>query len=281
MALRIMTNDAAINAQRNLEMTSQRLQSTQEKLSSGYRINHASDDAAGLAISDTLNATIRSIGQAIRNAQDGASLIQVFEGGTNEINNTLMRIRELAIQAATDTVGERERIMLDNEVQELKQEVDRIAKTTKYAGHTLLDGSSDVLEFQVGPNNDPEKDRIIFDPGQADLTGSSLGIDGLDLRTKENAQDILDTLDDGIQRVNEIRARVGSVQSRLMTTVSSQMIFSENLTAAKSRMRDADIAAESTNYSKESIIRQSGIAMLLQANQSPGVALQLLRGFGG
>ena len=281
MALRIMTNDAAINAQRNLEMTTQRLQSTQEKLSSGYRINHASDDAAGLAISDTLNATIRSIGQAIRNAQDGASLIQVFEGGTNEINNTLMRIRELAIQAATDTVGERERIMLDNEVQELKQEVDRIAKTTKYAGHTLLDGSSEVLEFQVGPNNDPEKDRIIFDPGQADLTGGSLGIDGLDLRTKENAQDILDTLDDGIQRVNEIRARVGSVQSRLMTTVSSQMIFSENLTAAKSRMRDADIAAESTNYSKETIIRQSGIAMLLQANQSPGVALQLLRGFGG
>ncbi len=277
MALRIMTNEAAINAQRNLEMTNNRLHSTLEKLSSGYRINRASDDAAGLAISDTLNATIRSIGQAIRNAQDGASLIQVFEGGTNEINNMMMRIRELAIQASSDTVGDRERSLINNEVQELKLEVERVAQTTKYAGKNLLNGDAGMLEFQVGTENNAEVDRILFDPGDADLTAGALGIDGIDVSDKVDSQESLDLLDNAIQRVNTVRAKVGSIQSRLMTTVSAQSIFQENLSAAKSRIRDADIALESTNLARESIIRNSGVAMLTQANQTPAVALQLLR----
>lgn len=281
MAFRIMTNESAINAQRNLEMTSGRLQASQEKLSSGYRINRAADDAAGLAISDTLNATIRSIGQAIRNSQDGASLIQVFEGGTNEISNMLMRIRELAIQASSDTVGDQERLMIDNEVQELKLEVERVSQTTKYAGKVLLNGTAPVLEFQVGVENDPDKDRIAFDPTGADLTAASLGIDSLEVREKISAQESLENLDQGIQKINEIRAKIGSTQSRLQTTANSQMIFNENLTAARSRIKDADIASESSIFAKESIIRNAGVSMLMQANQTPAVALQLLRNFGG
>ncbi len=276
MSLRIMTNESAINAQRNLYMTNNRLYSTLEKLSSGSRINRASDDAAGLAISDTLQATIRSMGQAIRNAQDGGSLIQVFEGGTNEINNILMRIRELSMQSASDTVGDRERGLINNEVQELKSEVERIAQTTKYAGKNLLNGESPVFEFQVGTENNPAADRITYDPGEANLTAGALGIDGIDISEKANAQEALTTLDEGIQRVNEVRAKVGSVQSRLLSTVSTQMIFTENLSAARSRIRDTDIAQESTNLARETIIRNSGVAMLSQANQIPAVALQLL-----
>jgi len=170
MALTIMTNELALAAQRNLANTEVRLNSTIQKLASGSRIVRAADDPAGLAISDNMNATIRSLGQAMRNAQDGISLIQVFEGGTTEINNMLVRMRELSIQSASDTVGDRERAMLNNEVQELKQEVTRIAKTTNFAGKDLLSGDRIHLEFQVGPNNDPEKDRVIFDPGASDLT---------------------------------------------------------------------------------------------------------------
>lgn len=278
MALRIMTNEAAMNAQRNLELTNNRLSSSLEKLSSGSRINRAADDAAGLAISDSLNANIRSIGQAMRNAQDGVSLIQVFEGGTNEINNMLIRVRELAIQAASDTVGDRERSLINNEVQELKKEMERVAQTTRYAGKNLLNGEAPTLEFQVGTENNPDVDRITFEPGEANLTASALDVEGVDISAKEGAQDSLEVLDNAIMKVNEVRAKVGSVQSRLQTTINSSAIFSENLSAAKSRIRDTDIAMESTNLTRESIIRNSGVAMLSQANQTPSVALQLLRG---
>jgi flagellin len=277
MALRIMTNEAAINAQRHLELTNNRLHSSLEKLSSGSRINKAADDAAGLAISDSLNAEIRSIGQAIRNAHDGSSLIQVFEGGTNEINNMMVRMRELAMQSASDTVGDKERIMIHNEVSQLKEEIERVAQTTKYAGHTLLNGEAPILEFQVGTHNQENVDRIKFDPGDANLTVGSLGIDGVDVAEKADAQNSLDLLDEGINHVNEVRARVGSIQSRLQSTANTQAIFSENLSAAKSRIRDTDIAEESTNLARETIVRNSGVAMLTQANQTPAVALQLLR----
>jgi flagellin len=277
MALRIMTNEAAMTAQRNLESTNNRLSTSMERLNSGSRINHASEDAAGLAISDTLNATIRSVGQAIRNAQDGASLVQVFEGGTNVINNNLVRIRELAMQASSDTVGDRERGLINNEVQELKAEIERTAQTTKYAGKTLLNGEAPVLEFQVGPDNAPEVDRIIFNPGDANMTASSLGVDGIDVTDKGGAQDSLQQLDDAMFRVNQIRSKIGSIQSRLQSSIETSGIYTENLSSAKSRIRDTDVAEESTNLAKETIIRNSGVAMLTQANQTPAVALQLLR----
>jgi flagellin len=277
MALRIMTNESAINAQRHLGISSDRLSNDLEKLNSGSRINHASDDAAGLAISDTQNATIRSMGQAMKNAQDAVSLVQVFEGGTNEINNSLIRIRELSMQSASDTVGDRERLLINNEVQELKSEIDRIAGSTKYAGKVLLTGETPVLEFQIGPDNNPDVDRITFDPGNSNLTAGALNVDGLDVSKKQDAQDSLELLDDAIFRVNQVRSKIGSVQGRLMSAYNTDGIFSENLSAARSRIRDTDVALESSNLARDTIIRNSGVAMLSQANQTPAVALQLLR----
>src|SRR4051812_28393442 len=170
MAFTIQTNSLANTAMRNLNNTEERMSGTVSKLATGSRIVRASDDPAGLAISDQMNATIRSLYQAQRNAQDAISLIQVFEGGTTEISNMLIRVRELSIQAASDTVGERERNMLNLEVQELKGEITRIAKTTTYMDRELLAGEEVKLEFQVGTKNNPEKDRIVFDPGNTDLT---------------------------------------------------------------------------------------------------------------
>jgi len=278
MALTIMTNELALAAQRNLNNTEVRLNSTIQKLASGSRIVRAADDPAGLAISDNMNATIRSLGQAMRNAQDGISLIQVFEGGTTEINNMLVRMRELSIQSASDTVGDRERAMLNNEVQELKQEVTRIAKTTNFAGKDLLSGDRIHLEFQVGPGNDPEKDRVIFDPGSSDLTAEGMGVDGIDVGSKEASQEGLEAIDAALNNVNELRARIGASQNRLQTTLNSQSVYMENLSSAKSRIKDADMAVETTNLARETILRQAGVAVLTQANETPRLALSLLRG---
>jgi len=278
MALTIMTNELALASQRNLSNTDLRLGNAIQHLASGSRIVRAGDDPAGLAISDNMNAVIRSMGQAMRNAQDGISLIQVFEGGTTEISNMLVRIRELSIQSSSDTVGDRERRMINNEIQELKAEVTRSAKTTNYAGKDLLAGEHIHLEFQIGPNNDSEKDRIIFDPGLANLTSEGLGIDTLDVSSKESSQAGLQSIDSALNQVNELRARIGASQNRLQTTINSQSVYIENLSAAKSRVKDADMAVETTNLSRENILRQAGVAVLTQANETPKLALQLLRG---
>ncbi|MFM8312683.1 MAG: flagellin [Deltaproteobacteria bacterium] len=278
MGLQINTNEVSLAAQRNLEVTDRRFKGTVQRLSSGSRIVQASDDPAGLAISDSLEATIRSMGAATRNAQDGISLIQVYEGGTNEINNMLVRMRELAIQSASDSVGDRERTMLDNEVQQLKQEIDRLASSTKFNGQELLSGEAVNLEFQVGPNNNPEVDRIKFNPGDTNLKTGALGVDSFNVSNRDDARDGLDSIDEALVKVNDIRARVGASQSRLQTTISAQGIFTENLMAAKSRIRDADITRETSNLTRDSILRQAGVAVLTQANQTPALALSLLRG---
>ena len=277
MSLRINTNELSLAAQRNLEQTERRMHSVVERLASGSRIVKASDDPAGLSISDNLNAHVRSLGQAIKNAQDGISLVQVYEGGTNEINNMLIRMRELAMQSATDTVGDQERSMIDNEVQQLKMEVDRIAKTTRYASRELLAGDSVVLDFQVGINNEDGVDRITFDPGNTNLTASGIEIDGISVMDKEGAKDALGTVDQALTRVNDIRSRIGAIQGRLNSTQISQGIFQENLSAARSRIRDADMAYETSVLAKESILRQAGVAVLMQANQTPQLALNLLK----
>lgn len=277
MGLRINTNELALAAQRNLEQTERRMHSVVERLASGSRIVRASDDAAGLSISDSLNAQVRSLGQAIRNAQDGISLVQVYEGGTNEINNMLVRLRELAMQSATDTVGDKERLMIDNEVQQLKMEVDRVAKSTKYASRELLSGDRIRLDFQVGIDNDPLVDRITFDPGDTNLTAGALEIDGLSVGEKEGAQEALGAIDQALTRVNDVRSRIGSIQGRLNSTQIAQGIFQENLSAARSRLKDADVAQETANLAKEQILRQAGVAVLTQANQTPYLALNLLK----
>jgi len=278
MALTIMTNELALSAQRNLDQTQRRLHSTIQRLASGSRIVQASDDPAGLAISDNLNATARSLGQAVRNAQDGVSLIQVFEGGMTEINNMVIRIRELSMQSASDTVGQKERVMLNHEVQQLKSEIDRVAKTTKYGDTFLLNGANLDMEIQVGVNNVDEVDRIRFAPGKTDMTAAGLNLDGIEVLEKVDAQEAFEALDGALTVVNDTRARVGSAQNRLNTTISATNIFMENLLAAKSRIRDADIATESASLARETILRKAGVAVLTQANETPALALQLLRG---
>lgn len=277
MGLRINTNELAVSAQRTLGSTQQRLQKTIQRLASGTRIVNAADDPAGLAISDSLNADIRSLGTAIRNAQDGISLIQIYEGGTNELNNMLVRIRELSMQAASDTVGERERRLLNNEVQELSHEIDRVAKSTRFGGRTLLAGDVTEIDIQVGVNNDDDVDRITFAPGDTNLSAEALDVAGMDITDKDDAREALATIDDALNRVNDVRARVGAVQNRLTTTTVAQRIFRENLLAARSRIFDADMIEETTNLAKESILRRAGVAVLTQANETPRLALQLLQ----
>lgn len=277
MAFTIQTNLLANSAQRTLNKVDQNLGKTIERLATGTRIVSAADDPAGLAISDTMGATVRSLGQATRNAQDGLSLVQVFEGGTNEINNMLIRIRELAMQSASDTVGERERGLLNEEVTGLKSEITRVARTTVYLDRELLAGDNVRLEFQIGIGNDPEKDRVVFEPGKTDLTAEGLGVDGISVQSRENSQESLATIDEALLHVNELRARIGSSANRLQTTINSQEVYRENLMGARARIRDADMAAETTNLTRESILRQAGVAVLTHANESPRLALQLLR----
>lgn len=278
MGLRIQTNELAVSAQRNLGVQQRKLQKTIQRLASGSRIVAAEDDPAGLSLSDALNSQVRSLGAAIRNAQDGISLIQVFEGGTNELNNMAIRIRELAMQSASDTVGDKERKMLNNEVTELIKEIDRVARTTQFGGRELLSGQITQLDIQVGVGNNDEVDRIRFNPGDTNLTADALGIGDVQILDKFDAQEALETMDVALDKVNDVRARVGAVQNRLQTTVLAQSIFQENLSAARSRIRDADIAVESANLARETILRKAGVAVLVQANETPALALQLLRG---
>lgn len=277
MSFTIQTNHLALTAQRSLEQVENRNARTIQKLATGSRIVVAADDPAGLAISDNMQATIRSIGQAMRNSQDAVSLVQVFEGGTNEISNMLIRLRELSMQSASDTVGDRERSMLNEEVKELKSEITRVARTTSYLDRELLAGDEVRLEFQVGTGNDEEKDRIVFEPGKTDLTAEGLGVDDIDVSDRGSSQDGLEALDEAIVQVNELRARVGSTQNRLQVTYNSQGIYRENLAAARSRVRDADMAEETTNLVRDNILRQAGVSILSQANAAPQLALQLLR----
>lgn len=277
MALSIVSNELTMSVQRNLNVNNEKLDSTIKRVSSGNRIVSAADDPAGLAISDTLNATIRSMGQAIRNSQDGMSMLQVYEGGTSEINNALVRIRELAMQSSSDTLGDRERTMLNQESSQLKAEIDRIAKTTQFQGSFLLNGDKVDFQFQIGVNNVDDIDRIRFNPTDNNLTMSGLGISGVDVSDRDSARGSLDTIDQALNRLNEVRAEVGAAESRLHSTTNTQQIYQENLSAARSRIADADIASESANLAKESILRKAGVAVLSQANETPALALQLLR----
>ncbi len=276
MGLRIMTNVSALNAQKNLYMTGINLNKSMARLSSGQRINQAADDAAGLAISENLKAQIRGLRQANRNANDGISLVQIAEGSLNEVSNMLIRLRELGIQAASDTIGDTERKFLDVEYQQLKSEIQRVTESTQYNGYDLLNGTGSIIDIQVGVNNDPFKDRISFNAGAANSTLEALGMVAETVGTKEGAQTTLSVLDDALTSVNAIRANFGAMQNRLQSTSSNLLIYDENMSAANSRIRDADIAAESTEMVRNNILMQAGTAILGQANQVNQLALKLL-----
>src|SRR3954471_12759951 len=276
MGLRIATNTTALNAQRQMSMTRANLDKALEKLASGSRINHAGDDAAGLAISENLRAQIRGIRQAKRNSQDGVSLIQVSEGGLNEIGSILVRLRELSIQAASDTIGDTERGFTDREFQSLKQEIDRIANVTNFNGTPLLNGKGGIFEIQVGTHNNPILDRIVYNGERSDSSLDSLKLGGESVATKQGAQLSLSVVDDALIRVNSIRADLGAMQNRLQSTINNLAISDENLSAANSRIRDTDVAEEVSEMTKQNILMQSGISVLGQANNTAASTLKLL-----
>ena len=276
MGFRIATNVQSISAQRTLTNTREAQNRSLEKLSAGERIVRAGDDAAGLAISEKLKAEIRSVRQANRNANDGISLIQTAEGGLNEIQNILIRLRELSMQAATDTVGDVERSFTDKEVKNLTEELDRISQVTAFNGRNLLNGQGPVLEFQVGTKNNPEQDRMLYDVAEADATAGKLGIQGMTVATKVEAQENLSKIDEAIKTVNGNRAGFGALQNRLQSTINNLMIVDENLSAANSRIRDVDVASESSELTKRNILAQAGTSMLAQANVNNTAALKLL-----
>lgn len=276
MGMRVTTNIAAINAQRNLVQSQRSIGSSMAQLASGSRINKSADDAAGLAISENLKSQIRSTRQASRNANDGISMIQVAEGGLNEISNIATRLRELGIQAASDTVGDTERGFLNKEVEQLKSEIDRIANVTTWGSTKLLNGDAPKFDFQVGIYDNPEENRIVFDASANNVTLGNLGLDGIDYSSKEGAQDALALIDTAQTNVNGMRATFGALQNRLTSTVDNLGISEENLSAANSRIRDTDVAMATSETARNNILLQAGTSTLAQANQVNSLALKLI-----
>jgi flagellin len=276
MGLRIMTNVTSLNAQKQMSMTRMNLDKALGRLASGSRINQAGDDAAGLAISENLRSHIRALRQAKRNAQDGVSVVQISDGGLNEISNILIRLKELSIQAASDTVGDPERQFVDREFQSLKQEIDRIANITSFNGIPLLNGKSGVFEIQIGTNNNPILDRIIYNGSRSDASLNALKISAESVGTKQGAQFSLSAIDDALGTINSIRADLGAIQNRLQSGITNLTITDENYSAANSRIRDADMAEEVSEMTKQNILMQAGISVLSQANNISSHALKLL-----
>ena len=292
MGISIQTNLMSLNAQRNMQKTQSMLESSMSRLSSGYRITRAGDDAAGLAIAENLEAQIKSYNQAARNALDGLSLIQTAEGALNETTNILQRLRELAMQSASDGVSDTERGYIQKEVDQLIAEVDRIANATEYNGEKLLNAvptgtpaAMPTLTFQVGIRNVAANDRISV--SKVNVTAVDLGlktgtdsqgnaVTGISLATAAGAQSALTTIDTAIEKVNGFRADFGAAGNRLQSTVSNIRIASENLSAAHSRIRDVDVAEETSRLARAQVLMQAGTAVLAQANQMPQVALRLL-----
>jgi len=276
MGMRVTTNIAALNAQRNLVGSQRQINDSMAKLASGSRINKAADDAAGLAISESFKAQIRSAAQAQRNANDGISMVQTAEGGLNEIGNIVVRLRELGIQAASDTVGETERGMLNKEVGQLKSEIQRIASVTTWGTTKLLDGSSPEFDFQVGIRNNAEEDRITFKASENLATLDALGLSGVDFSSKEGAQEALGKLDAAQTSVSGTRANLGALQNRLTSTVDNLGVAQENMSAANSRIRDTDVAQASSEMTRNNILFQAGTSILAQANHYNQMALKLI-----
>ncbi|OFZ17862.1 MAG: flagellin [Bdellovibrionales bacterium RBG_16_40_8] len=276
MGLRISTNLPSISARRTMTTTSRDLEKAYSQLSSGSRITKSADDAAGLSISETLKSTIRGYGQAKRNASDAISMVQVSEGGLGEISNILTRLRELGVQAASDTVGDTERGFINLEVQQLVDETQRISQTTRYGNVKLLDGSGDLYQFQVDINNDDFNDRISFDASKQNAQASALGIDSFDFSSKYGAREALEALEQAQVSVNGHRATLGAVQNRLISTTENLSASVENFSAANSRIRDTDMAESSADLAKSQVLQAASVNVLAQANQSTTAALKLI-----
>jgi flagellin len=273
MGLRVNTNIASLNAQRNLASVTSRLQGNFARLSSGLRIATAADDAAGLGISERMRSQIRSYEVAGRNAQDGVSLAQTAEGALQEVSNNLSRMRELAIQASNGTLTTTDRATVDAEFQQLIAEIDRISGEASFNGVTLLDGTTSSLDIQVGIQ---AGDTITV--SLPDVTAATLGIDTLDVTNVLNAGASLSIIDTAINSISTARGSLGATQNRLHSTIASISSARENLSAAESRIRDVDVALETADLTRNSIMQQAAVSVLAQANVQPQLALSLLGG---
>lgn len=276
MGFRINTNVASIAGQRNLSNTTKEIETSFSKLSSGERITKAADDAAGLGISEKLKAGIRSGRQASRNANDGISLVQVAEGGLNEASSILNRMKELAMQSSNDTLGDAERGHSDLEYQQLKNELERISKTTHYNGTNLLDGSTPKLDFQVGLNGFPEENVISYDAPGMNAGVETLGVSEVTVRSKDSARASLSKIDEAINKISGQRATIGSIQNRLVTSANNMDVYTENMANANSRIRDVDVAEETAKMAKNNILSNAGTAVLVQTNSFGQNALKLI-----
>jgi flagellin len=281
MGLRVNTNVASLNAQRHLYDTTTRFSKSMERLSSGLRINRSGDDAAGLAISESLKSDIRALQQASRNAADGISLVQTAEGSLDEVNSILLRLRELAEQAATETLGEDERVYLNNEFQELLDEINRISLTAEFNGIKLLDGTVQTLEVQVGIGTDAATSAVSIDLNQAmsaqalDLTATFTSITGTN---GDGARMAIGLITEATGVVSSMRANFGAAQNRFETSIRNIGMTAENLAAANSRIRDVDVALETSTMTSLQILQQAGVSILAQANMTSQLALNLLQG---
>lgn len=276
MGLRVSTNVNSIGAQNSLAASQRNIEKSFAQLASGSRITKAGDDAAGLSISEGFKSQIRGYRQAARNTQDGLSLLQVAEGGMNEISNILTRLRELGVQSSSDTVSDRERGFINKEVSQLTDELQRITETTRFGSKNLIDGSGGKFDFQVDINNNEHADRISFDASELNTSSTSLGVSGLDFSNKQGAQESLSTIDQAQVKLSGYRANLGAIQNRLISTNSNLGIQIENLSAANSRIRDTDIADSTAELTRNNILLQSSTSVLQQANQQPALALKLL-----
>lgn len=273
----LQTNIASLNAQRQTNKTNFYLSRSMQRLSSGYRINSAQDDAAGMGISERLRAQVRGLRQAVRNANDGLSVIQTAEGVMGEISDVLIRMRELSVQSASDSVTNTERTYVNAEFTELKAEIDRLVKSTKFNGQLLLDGTFSNKDFQVGFEKGTAADFVIqLSIGNVNATGLGINSSNALVDTKTNAQTAMTNLDAALDAVSSSRATIGAKANRLLSSAAATEVTVENLQAANSRIRDADISEETSNFSKSQVLMQAGVAMLSQANAQPQLALRLL-----
>jgi len=271
MGLRVNNNLFSLTAQRNLSNVSSRLGGNFARLSSGMRIASAADDAAGLGISERMRAQIRSLQQAGRNANDGSSLVQTAEGAMGEVSSNLVRMRELAVQAANGTLNSGDRAALDEEFQALFEEIDRVADQTTFNGVNLLDGSTTSISIQVGTESGET-----IDLAMGDVTTATLGLSGAAVDSTTSASAALDLLDAAIADVASSRGDLGAAQNRILSSVRSIATTAENLAAAESRIRDVDVAAETADLTRNSIMQQAAVSVLAQANVQPQLALSLL-----
>ncbi|MFM7201090.1 MAG: flagellin [Myxococcota bacterium] len=280
MGFRINTNLDSIVGINNLSRTNSRLSSNFGRLSSGLRINKAADDAAGLAVSESLRSQLKGLGQAIRNTNDGVSIIQTAEGALNQIQNNLSRLRELTIQSASGTLGDTDRSYINTESTALLAEIDRLANVTEFNGRVLLNGSASAgtgtvsIDVQVGINN-TSNDRITIQVSSART--QALGINTVNLSSSTNAQNSIQSIDQAIQRVSSSRSVLGATQNRLGSALGNLAISFENLSSAESQIRDVDFANETADLSRNQILQQAGVSVLSQANSGNQAVLNLIR----